>query len=349
MNLRRGFTLVELLVVIAIIGVLVALLLPAIQAAREAARRAQCVNNLKQIGVGLHNYYSAHNRFPFGAHAGDEGNPNPDVNAHGCPEWPYYLDYLLPYLEQTAQHGFTADIESLCDPWQQNSPPAACQPCNPWPEQLKNLVVPSFMCPTDSSEKLNSYHDSPVTNYLGIFSGLIENDILLDFSPDCIQAIALPGESSEERIDRIHNNQRAVFGILRGANMGQIEDGSSNTIMVTEYLRGIEGDSRAWYRTNRSGYKFLVVRNTPNTAANDSIHGCDDLTLYNRPELNLPCERGFTAVNHAAARSHHSGGVNALGADGNVQFYSDDIDLAVWRALGWMNDGTIEGGGLAIQ
>ena len=133
---RRGFTLVELLVVIAIIGVLIALLLPAVQAAREAARRTQCTNNLKQIGLGLQNYHSAKNRFPFGANAGDENGP---YDAHGCPEWPYFLDHLLPYLEETAMHNFTADVDRLCDPWDIGNP--ACGNCQPWPVELEQLVV----------------------------------------------------------------------------------------------------------------------------------------------------------------------------------------------------------------
>ena len=89
---KRGFTLVELLVVIAIIGILVALLLPAIQAAREAANRSSCSNNLKQIGLALHNYHSTYGQFPPGA----LGEPGP----FGDPEWPYFLHALLPYLEQ---------------------------------------------------------------------------------------------------------------------------------------------------------------------------------------------------------------------------------------------------------
>ena len=352
---RIGFTLVELLVVIAIIGILVALLLPAIQAARESARRTQCTNNLKQIGLALQNYHSTFKRFPFGANAGDGQGPN---DAHSCPEWPYFLDHLLPHMEESSAYeiAFNTNAEELCDPWAVNPPEPGCEPCLPWPDQLLNWQLDTLVCPSDYSDKtpLDGIFDLALSNYLGIFSGLTERGALADFSRD-EKNIQL--DLSDEEYERLINSQRAVFGINRGAKVGQIVDGSSNTIMVTEYLRGLfngmgQPDTRAWYRTNRSGAKFLQVNNTPNSPVPDSLHfgGCNfGDQAYDRPDLNLPCVTDtFTESNHAAARSHHPGGVNALAADGNVQFYAEDIDLPAWRALGWMNDGSIGGAGLVV-
>ena len=341
MAARRGFTLVELLVVIAIIGVLIALLLPAVQAAREAARRAQCTNNLKQIGVALHNYHSAHDRFPYGANAGSENGP---CDAHGCPEWPSFHDHLLPYLEETVMYNL-GPIDRLCDPWHTN--PSTCGDCLPWPEAMLGKIVSGFQCPSEGNSKVTQEHfgiEMGLTNYLGIFSGLQEGDILYDLCQNVNQIFP----ANDETMERILNYQRAAFGINRGAQVGQIEDGSSNTIMVTEYLRGVPGDTRGWYRTNRSGAKFLVVRNTPNSALDDNVENCT--ADSDRPEENLPCMGGgFLQTHHASARSAHPGGVNALGADGNVQFYADDINLTAWRALGWMNDGSIDGSGISTE
>jgi prepilin-type N-terminal cleavage/methylation domain-containing protein/prepilin-type processing-associated H-X9-DG protein len=329
---RSAFTLVELLVVIAIIGILIALLLPAVQAAREAARRAQCANNLKQIGLGMHNYHTTYNAFPLGA----LGIPGP----MGDPEWPYLLYYLLPYVEQTALYdGMAAAQKTNVRPW--NSTAASV-----WPTAVRNQSVATYLCPSDgmgglykSSPNFNPSESSStavnlfVTNYLGLFSGLTDGDTWNE---------ALHSSSFD-------STQTTVFGVNRGARIGDITDGTSNTVAVAEYLTGKPGDQRGFAYTHRSGCQFLHVQLTPNTTSPDNL--LDYATFCQGaansfPNLNLPCVAGAGSVTPAAARSRHPGGVQCLLCDGSVRFFASTIDVAAWRYLAWIGDGHVNSGGL---
>ncbi len=170
---RRGFTLVELLVVIAIIGILIALLLPAVQAARESARRTQCGNNLKQIGLALLNWESVHRKLPPGTMARQRFSYTYDPATTGGYEWPYLLDYILPQLEENnffqAVGGPAFDV---MNPWFSPST---------WPQSVNGVPITTFVCPSDlppgqlknlpEFSPPGQYVVCPATNYLGIFSG----------------------------------------------------------------------------------------------------------------------------------------------------------------------------------
>ncbi|MEX1039484.1 MAG: DUF1559 domain-containing protein [Pirellulaceae bacterium] len=310
---RRGFTLVELLVVIAIIGVLVALLLPAVQQAREAARRSQCLNNMKQIGLALHNHHDTYKSFPAGA-LSSAGTP------FAGPEWPYFLHQILPFMEQNA-YWERLENYTLPAPWLSN--PGTWAP-------LVDLPLDMYLCPSDRRTVIKNPGQTITTklatsNYLGIFSGLNDGETAVD-----IQA------------------RRAAFGLAPinkgGRRMATFRDGLSNSMMVAEYLTGLETEHRGAFFTNRAGSQFLHAAHTPNSSVPDNLldHGqfCSSGNGANLPEANLPCISGPTGSNFATSRSYHPGGVNILLGDASVRFATNTIDLAtVWQRLAWIEDG----------
>jgi prepilin-type N-terminal cleavage/methylation domain-containing protein len=196
-KLRKGFTLIELLVVIAIIGVLIALLLPAVQKARESANRAKCQNNLHQIGIALHSYHGDHGSFPSGYLW---KRTMPDVPTQTDPGWSWAA-LLLPYLEQDNLHG------------QINFKSSVSEPTN---EAVRTSVLPSFVCPTDQQTGLfqvqttSGLSYSAATNsYAACFGGLVE----IGDTPGCGNGV-------------FYRNSRV--------RIADITDGSSNTFAVGE-------------------------------------------------------------------------------------------------------------------
>lgn len=325
-NRNVGFTLVELLVVIAIIGILIALLLPAVQAAREAARRMQCTNNLKQIGLALHNYESSHKSFPIGWN----GLMHPTVPTTF--RWSY-LAYILPFIEQ-------ANTLSRLDTSLTLYPPGPGQA--PRPEHVSTIMtkIATYLCPSDRFEYVSSptgVVDSAPTNYVACMGTGV--NALSDLSDD---------GTMDARAD-------GMFCSVAWRRMADCTDGLSNTALCSESLLGPGGAdaaSSAW--PDPQTYMALVVPVQQVTVANCDQPKPGSINRFPASRGRVWAGQGYenTVYNHfftpnttrydcyfwvnngfKAARSRHPGGVNVLMGDGSVRFVSQTIALATWRAI----------------
>lgn len=313
-----GFTLVELLVVIAIIGTLVSLLLPAVQAAREAARRAQCQNNMKQLGLAVLNYESARKSLPPGNLGWD-----PDTDNHGPsgkPRTPFVV-WILPYLEE----GNAYEQYDFSKGW--HDQPALLP--------IMQRPLASYQCPSDEGQVMDNAtgsldYDDHKGNY-GINWG---SHTYWDQENE---------EAFGQADDRVktEDGRKAPFWLEFGARLSQIEDGTSNTLAMMEILQApsegsapddLDRRGRIWNET--SGCHLVSTFNSPNSGEKD-FGLCVD-----RPEINLPCLQNPTERwNMMSARSNHSGGVNTVMCDGSVQFFTDEVDLKMWQFLSMLADG----------
>lgn len=303
MRLRplRGFTLVELLVVIAIIGILVALLLPAVQAAREAARRTQCSNNVKQAVLALHNHADAHRVFPEGS----QNIASPFFPLSGLRQ--SWYPYLFPYVEESnavAKYNF-----KLATPNAHFGNANSATPDAP-----TNMILKSFVCPSDIGTLQEQFPWGYFSfgNYLAFFGGLNL------------------GGANPTTIKRV---EKAAFGVNYGARFRDISDGTSKTMVFGEYLRSTGPDDQRGmlWQSDEPGGGSIYAMFGPNSTTSDVFYPSS--WCVDRPERNLPCQVDSNGANHTAgARSAHPGGVMVGLADGSVGFTADDISLAVWRA-----------------
>ncbi|HEX6962907.1 MAG TPA: DUF1559 domain-containing protein, partial [Lacipirellula sp.] len=313
-RLLRGFTLVELLVVIAIIGILVALLLPAVQSAREASRRSDCQNKLHQLGLAIQNYESGHKRLPPGITGYDATRNNiPSVSGDpGKPAEAPFVAYILPYLEESALYSaydFTIDVQKQYNSG--NTP--------------VGKLLPSFQCPSDEPQTAGACNgidqEADWKGNYGINWGA--------YITWC--QLPKPGPSAELGTAdadcmlppaQIHV---APFHISFGARYAQITDGLSNTLTMMEMIQppaqlGFRCDRRARIWNEKPGSYTITTRNTPNTENRDQSN-------CNAEYLDAPCSdlgNGPARTgSHLASRSHHPGGVGVSLCDASVHFVSD--------------------------
>ena len=330
---RHAFTLVELLVVIAIIGVLIALLLPAIQAAREAARRSQCTNNLRQLGIALQNYHSANKEFP----PGNLGHRNPsniirprpvnDPTQRGFIPFTPHVVFLMPYLEENARF---AIYDRNLD-W--NQQPVAIL------EQLRS-PLPTYQCPSDQGYQMfdvgndgsnSDAFDDHKGNY-GVNWGQWE--YLDQFDQSVL------GGNNTANINTLDDNQRAPFAVGWGASISKIIDGTSNTFAMMELIQtpseGGRVDRRGRIWNHVPGTYQITTKLTPNSEEQD-VSVCQDFE-----ELNAPCKNSPTEnLMHLTARSRHPGGVLVAMCDGSAQYVSDDIEPLTYKGLSSIDGGEV--------
>jgi prepilin-type N-terminal cleavage/methylation domain-containing protein/prepilin-type processing-associated H-X9-DG protein len=366
---KRGFTLVELLVVIAIIGILVALLLPAIQAAREAARRTQCMNQLRQIGIAMQNHIDSFKVFPTGGvhngvqiedyQRGTLNNPGPPngPNEQGL-GWAYQL---LPFLEQANVKALrrTSEISGVliqgyfCP---SRRPPtlspggrglmdyASAQPYTfqcpvgpgglmPWPYTLNDMIPFRGLSGVNGLRAYwcNSSANGgpPVDN--GVYDGVIVRTPYRVTGCNPASECAVAGAGTPPRGQRVPGNPSAT-------KPAQITDGTSNTFIVSEklvrsdaYEGGNASDDRGW----SDGWDPDVVRFTGFPPLSDG-----DTGICHNPDNNIRryCEP-TSGTDVLFFGSAHPGGVNAVFADASVQFFSFDIDRFLFNALATRDGG----------
>jgi prepilin-type N-terminal cleavage/methylation domain-containing protein/prepilin-type processing-associated H-X9-DG protein len=314
---RLAFTLIELLVVIAIIAILIGLLVPAVQKVREAAARATCQNNLKQMGLALHNHHDTYKRFPPGC--------STDVSPFGTGGgWgSSWMVFILPYIEQ----------DNVYRQWQFNGNSGYTNANN---KTVNNgLVINMYRCPSSIL---------PMTSTGGL-AGMVPNYAGIMGDANIVSTSAGSGG----------NGLGANTGVLTynsQVRMGQITDGTSNTIAVGEFS-AVYVDNAGAQRSNLtpSGvYGWTMGYGTPGTTGNTGDIRCFNC-LTVRYSINMRGTDPNTGGNGLGSdcgvnfpiNSAHTGGANVVFADGSVQFLSDSTDLTVLARLANRNDGQVTG------
>jgi prepilin-type N-terminal cleavage/methylation domain-containing protein len=304
---HRGFTLIELLVVIAIIAVLIALLLPAVQQAREAARRTQCKNNLKQMGLALHNYHDTYRSFP-------------PANVVRFAEKPYgdgwtWHARILPQLEQTALYNQVSKVMGT----DSGTYTSALQ------KLAETMTIAAFICPSHPSgnKTLGSVTGIPVSTYNGVCGTNTFNNGDLNQATD------------------VGYRGNGIFYMNSHTRFGDIPDGSSNTLMVAEVIDDIDGSGAANIGSipgSDRRYNFSADSDgNPPTDISEYLIGMESNDPINKHKRDIGDNDGEWAG------SFHTGGAHFLIGDGTVRFISENISMKVYQGLATRAGGEVVG------
>lgn len=297
---KKAFTLVELLVVIAIIGVLIALLLPAVQAAREAARRMQCTNNLKQIGIALHNYHDTNKRFSAGWRGYDEGKPC----VYGDPGWAWAAA-ILPFMEKS-------NLMNACDLNR-----SVGDEIN---QAARTTFVPQYFCPSDPyNEEKFKMEDSGLLDHEGAGHEGHDHEHEADHEAEFAVAsyIASLGTTN------IHDGED--YG-HEGTNAGKIFKGDgafyhNSDLAMDAFIDGLSNTIFVGERGTRKIHFSTWVGMPPGEGCIPAII----IGTFNGGFNNTGSRHGFS--------SYHAGGANFLYGDGSVRFIPETVDASVIKAL----------------
>ena len=338
---QRGFTLIELLVVIAIIAILIALLLPAVQQAREAARRTQCKNNLKQLGLAMHNYHDVFNMFPHN-HGRILGN-NQDVN-HAELSWIYQS---LPYIEQAGLYAAIATKQ----PELGAAPDRNHNMLGP-NLALRRTVLTGLLCPSNAMPAVRtgqvgggyrwtSTADAAGTDYVGNLGHVWAGWKDCGAVPDTLVNAALPNlgtRGSDPGTPWIDGESAGEQGKYNGAfrmsgswGIRDIVDGTSNTVAVFENMH-FQGGNAATFNYSPSSYTAWI---SPLAAVHNLRNPINNRNpLWMQGANDLRCE---------APSSRHVGGIQVLLCDGSVKFISENIDHGTRYKIAVRNDNLVVG------
>jgi len=314
---RSGFTLIELLVVIAIIAVLIALLLPAVQQAREAARRSQCKNNLKQFGLALHNYHDTVSTFPIGGTYDDSNSVGTNLGPRIS-----WAVRILPYLEQSALYN-QLDMNLL------NVPEQTLASDN---KKAREHQVSVFRCPTDTFPDYdNGYAQNSYSGSLG--------------SQATATGSCAPFDKFKEPLSKNFNygrtsNSQQVSGMFAQGQakiaIRDVTDGASNTLFVGECL------SSCHSLTTRNGWWGSGSRAVASSTIVyiNEMTTCDGSSRISDPNCTVAANAGNYAWGF---KSMHTGGAHFLMVDGAVRFISENVNHQTYQYLGGRADGNVVG------